>query len=226
MTPHIEAKQDEIAKTVLMPGDPLRAEYIAKNYLKDYKLVSKIRNIYAFTGYYNNKLVTVMASGMGMGSMGIYSYELFKYYNVENIIRIGSAGAYDPSLKVGDVLLATEVFTDSNFAYVQDGVVNNLLKTSIELNNLLKNENIKYGRVLSSDVFYKEKDNYEEMFTKNNCLAVEMESFALLHNAKKFGKKATCLLTISDSLVTKEEMSALDRQNSLNTMIELALKML
>lgn len=226
MTPHIEAKLEEIAETVLMPGDPLRAEYIAKKYLTNYKLVSKIRNVYAFTGYYNGKLVTVMASGMGLGSIGIYSYELFKFYNVENIIRIGSAGAYDPSLKVGDVLLATEIYTDSNYSYVQDGTNNNLLKTSDKLNNLLKNENIKYGRILSSDVFYKEKDNYKEMFEKYNCLAVEMESYALMHNANKFNKNATCLLTISDSLVTKEEMSAYDRQNTLDKMIELALKMI
>ncbi len=226
MTPHIEAKLGEIAETVLMPGDPLRAEYIAKKYLTDYKLVNKIRNVYAFTGYYNGKKVTIMASGMGLGSIGIYSYELFKFYGVENIIRIGSAGAYDPSLKVGDVILATEVYTDSNFSYVQDGIENNLLKTSDNLNNLLKNENIKYGRILSSDVFYKDTDNFEEMFNKNNCIAVEMESYALMHNANKFNKNATCLLTISDSLVTKEEMSAYDRQNTLDKMIELALKMI
>ena len=136
MTPHIEAQIGEIADTVLMPGDPLRAEYIAKKYLTDYKLVNKIRNIYAFTGLYNGKKVTIMASGMGLGSIGIYSYELFKYYNVENIIRIGSAGAYDPSLKLGDVILATEVYTDSNYGYVQDRTENNLLKTSEKLNNL------------------------------------------------------------------------------------------
>lgn len=226
MTPHIEAKLGEIAKTVLMPGDPLRAEYIAKKYLTNYKLVSKIRNIYAFTGYYNNKEVTVMASGMGMGSMGIYSYELFKFYNVENIIRIGSAGAYDSNLKIGDILLANEVYTDSNFAYVQDGTENNLLKSSEKLNSLLNNENIKIGRILSSDVFYKENDNFTEIFNKYGCVAVEMEAFALLHNASKFNKNATCLLTISDSFITNEKMSAIDRQNSFDKMIELALKMI
>ena len=222
MTPHIEALKEEIAKTVLMPGDPLRAKYIAEKYLTDYKLVNKVRNIYAYTGYYNNKLVTVMASGMGMGSMGIYSYELFKFYDVDTIIRIGSAGSYVPELKVGDILLAAEVYTDSNFGFVQDGTTNNLLKTSEKLNNILENENIKKGRILSSDVFYKDNENYQN----SDCLAVEMETYALVHNANKFHKDATCLLTISDSFITNEKMSSEDRQNSFDKMIELALKMI
>ena len=222
MTPHIEAKKEEIAKTVIMPGDPLRAEYIAKKYLKNYKLVSSVRNIFAFTGYYNDKEVTVMASGMGLGSMGIYSYELFKYYDVENIIRVGSAGSYVPELKVGDVLLATEIYTDSNFSFVQDGTNNNLLKTSEKLNSLFEKENIKKGRILSSDVFYKDNENYQN----TNCLAVEMESYALVHNANKFNKNATCLLTISDSFITNEKMSSEQREKSFDEMIELALKII
>ena len=224
MTPHIEAKKEEIAKTVLMPGDPLRAKYIAEKYLKDYKLVNKIRNNYAYTGYYNNKLVTVMASGMGMGSMGIYSYELFKEYDVDNIIRIGSAGSYVTDLNVGDVLLATEVYTDSNFAYNQDGHDNHLLKTSEKLNCLINND-VKRGKILSSDIFYKE-GNVDDVAIKNGCVAVEMESFALLHNASKLGKEATCLLTISDSFVTGEKMSSEDRQKNLDKMIEVALSII
>lgn len=225
MTPHIEAKKDEIAKTVLMPGDPLRALKIAEKYLNNYKLVNKVRNIYAFTGYYNNKLVTIMASGMGMGSMGIYSYELFKFYDVDNIIRIGSAGSYTKDLNIGDVLLVEEAFTDSNFAYNQDGINNNIIKSSELLNNKIIGE-VKKGRVLSSDVFYKEDENYKKMYNENNCLAVEMESFALFHNAKKLNKNATCLLTISDNFETNEKMSSKEREENFDKMVELALKMI
>ena len=138
MTPHIEAKKEEIAKTVIMPGDPLRAKYIAENYLENYKLVSKVRNIYAYTGYYKGVRITVMASGMGMPSIGIYSYELYKFYDVENIIRVGSAGAYTDSLKLYDIVLATSSYSESSFALTQNNCTEKILYSSNSLNEKIK----------------------------------------------------------------------------------------
>ena len=213
-----------------MPGDPLRAKYIAENYLKDYKLVNTVRNIYAYTGYYNDKLVTVMASGMGMPSIGIYSYELYKFYNVEKIIRIGTCGVYTDKVKLFDVILVDNAYSDSSFAKVQNGYNDNIISASKELNNKIKetgkNNNIDLveGTIYSSDVFYKENDNYEVLRDKYNCLGVEMESFALFSNAKVLNKEAACLLTVTDHFITKEKASSTDREKSLNKMIELALK--
>ncbi|MCI5879593.1 MAG: purine-nucleoside phosphorylase [Bacillales bacterium] len=230
MTPHINALEGEIAKVVIMPGDPLRAKYIAENYLKDYKLVNTVRNIYAYTGYYNDKLVTVMASGMGMPSIGIYSYELYKFYNVEKIIRIGTCGVYTDKVKLFDVILVNNAYSDSSFAKVQNGYNDNIISASKELNNKIKetgkNNNIDLveGTIYSSDVFYKENDNYEVLRDKYNCLGVEMESFALFSNAKVLNKEAACLLTVTDHFITKEKASSTDREKSLNKMIELALK--
>ena len=230
MTPHINALEGEIAKVVIMPGDPLRAKYIAENYLKDYKLVNTVRNIYAYTGYYNDKLVTVMASGMGMPSIGIYSYELYKFYNVEKIIRIGTCGVYTDKVKLFDVILVNNAYSDSSFAKVQNGYNDNIISASKELNNKIKetgkNNNIDLveGTIYSSDVFYKENDNYEVLRDKYNCLGVEMESFALFSNAKVINKEAACLLTVTDHFITKEKASSTDREKSLNKMIELALK--
>ena len=230
MTPHINAKENEIAKTVLMPGDPLRAKYIAEKYLKDYKLVNTVRNIYAYTGYYNDKLVTVMASGMGMPSMGIYSYELFTVYNVENIIRIGSCGAYSDKLKLFDIVLVDKAYSDSSFAKVQNGFEGNIIESSAILNNKIiesgKTNNIDLveGTIYSSDVFYKTEDNYEEIRDKYNCLGVEMESFALFHNAKILNKNASCLLSVTDHFITHEKASSEDREKALNDMIEVELK--
>ena len=230
MTPHINALEGEIAKVVIMPGDPLRAKYIAENYLKDYKLVNTVRNIYAYTGYYNDKLVTVMASGMGMPSIGIYSYELYKFYNVEKIIRIGTCGVYTDKVKLFDVILVDNAYSDSSFAKVQNGYNDNIISASKELNNKIKetgkNNNIDLveGTIYSSDVFYKENDNYEVLRDKYNCLGVEMESFALFSNAKVLKKEAACLLTVTDHFITKEKASSTDREKSLNKMIELALK--
>ena len=230
MTPHINALEGEIAKVVIMPGDPLRAKYIAENYLKDYKLVNTVRNIYAYTGYYNDKLVTVMASGMGMPSIGIYSYELYKFYNVEKIIRIGTCGVYTDKVKLFDVILVDNAYSDSSFAKVQNGYNDNIISASKELNNKIKetgkNNNIDLveGTIYSSDVFYKENDNYEVLRDKYNCLGVEMESFALFSNAKVLNKEAACLLTVTDHFITKEKASSTDREKSLNKMIEVALK--
>lgn len=229
MTPHIEAKKEEIAKTVLMPGDPLRAKHIAETYLENYKLVNKVRGIYTYTGTYKGKEITVMASGMGMPSIGIYSYELFKFYDVENIIRIGSAGSYVKDLNIYDVLLVDSCYSESSFAKTQNNCEDNILNSNEKLNKIIietakeTNKKISIGRIHSSDVFYKENNKYEELVEQYNVQAVEMESFALFHNANVLNKKATCLLTISDSFITKEETTSLERQNSFDEMITLAL---
>ena len=232
MTPHNEAEKNEIAKTVIMPGDPLRAKYIAENYLQDYKLVNKVRNMYAYTGKYEGKDVTVMASGMGMPSIGIYSYELFKFYDVDKIIRVGSAGSYTKDLNLYDVVLVNGCYSESSFAKTQNGCEDNMMYASDNLNFYIKqaanefNIPITIANVHSSDVFYKEKDNYKELYEKYGCMCVEMESFALFHNANVLNKKAACILTISDNLVTNERATTEERQNSFNKMIELALKSL
>lgn len=228
MTAHNEAKIDEMAKTVLMPGDPLRAKYIAEKYLKDAKLINQVRNMLAYTGTYKDKKITVMASGMGMPSIGIYSYELFKFYDVDNIIRIGSAGSYVENLNVKDIVLTDSAYSDSSFAYVQNGYLLDHIESNRELDELIiktakeLNINIKFENIYSSDVFYHDKE--VDFVKKNNLKAVEMESFALFHNAKILNKKASCILTISDSFVTKQEMTSEERQNSLNDMIVLALE--
>ena len=230
MTPHIESKKEEIAKTIIMPGDPLRAKYIAENFLENYELVNQVRNIYAYTGYYKGKKITVMASGMGMPSIGIYSYELFKFYDVENIIRIGTFGAYTKDLNLYDLFLVDRAYSDSSYALVQNNNQNNILESSDFLNKIIINtaekinQKLKIGTIYSSDVFYKENDNYEELYNNYNCLGVEMESFALFSNALVLGKRATCLLTVSDNFETKEQISSIERQNSLNKMITLALE--
>ncbi len=228
MTPHIEAKNGEIAKTVLMPGDPLRAKYVADNYLTDVKLVNKVRNIFAYTGKYKGKEVTVMASGMGMPSIGIYSYELYKFYNVENIIRIGSAGAYSADIDLYDLVLADEAYSLSSFAKVQ-GYGSETIKANEKLNEIIKesaeklNKHMRIGRIFSSDVFYGDVD-INDLYENKKCLCVEMESYALFYNALRLNKRAACLLTISDNLVTKEETTSEERQNAFNDMMEVALE--
>ena len=230
MTPHNEAQVGQIAPVVIMPGDPLRAKMIAEKYLENVELVNKVRNIYAYTGEYKGKKITIMASGMGMPSMGIYSYELFSVYNVECIIRVGSAGAYTDKLNLYDVVLADSCYSESTFAKTQNGEERNILDASKELNDVIIetansiNQKVTRGVIHSSDVFYKANNRFEELNNKYGCLCVEMESFALFHNANVLGKKAACLLTISDSLVTHEETTAEERQNSFNSMIELALE--
>jgi len=230
MTPHIEAKKEDIAKTVLMPGDPLRAKMIAETFLESPRLVNQVRNIFAYTGTYKGKEVTVMASGMGMPSIGIYSYELFKFYDVDSIIRVGSAGAYTKDLNLYDVILVNASYSDSNYAKVQSGSEETLIEASSSLNFYLQeaadnlNIPITIANIYSTDVFYKEKDNYKELYNKYGCLACEMESFALFHNAKMLNKKAACLLTVSDNLETKEETTPEERQNAFKQMIEIALE--
>ena len=228
MTPHIEAKLGEIAKTVLMPGDPLRAKHIADTYLEDVKLVNKVRNIYAYTGKYKGKEVTIMASGMGMPSIGIYSYELYKFYNVENIIRIGSAGAYTSDINLYDLVLAEDAYSLSSFAKIQ-GYDSEFIKANEHLNNVIKesalklNKNLKVGVIHSTDVFYGNAD-INDLYQNKKCLCVEMESFALFYNALKLNKKAACLLTISDNLITHEETTSEERQTAFGDMMEVALE--
>lgn len=223
MTPHNEANKGDIAKTVIMPGDPNRAKYIADNFLYDVKLVNKVRGILAYTGKYKEKEVTVMASGMGIPSMGIYSYELYKFYDVENIIRIGTAGSYLEDLKLFDIVLVNESYTKSTFAKIQ-GCNLDTIKSSEKLNDVIKSidNNIRVGKVYSTDVFYIDEDINE--YVDKGCLCTEMESFALFYNAYKLGKEAACILTISDNLVNHEETTAEQREKTLNKMITLALE--
>ena len=230
MTPHIEAKKDDVAKIVIMPGDPLRAKMIAETYLSDVKLVNTVRNVLGYTGKYKGKEVTVMASGMGMPSIGIYSYELFKFYDVDSIIRVGSCGAYTKDLNLYDVILVNEAYSDSSYAKVQNGYLENHIEASSSLNFYLREaaenlgKSITIANIYSSDVFYKENDNYKELYNKYGCLGVEMESFALFHNAKVLNKKAACILTVSDNLETKEETTSEERQNAFKDMIEITLE--
>ena len=229
-TVHIESKKEDIANIVLMPGDPKRAKYIADKYLTNVKLVNEVRGMTAYTGYYKNKRITVFPSGMGNPSMGIYSYELFNEYDVDYIIRIGSAGAYLKELDLYNIVLATKSYTESTFAKVQNGETRDVLESSTKLNDIIRKTalelsiNIKEGTVHSSDVFYHENMSYMNEVINHACLACEMESFALFHNANLFGKNATCLLTISDNLVTKSETTSEEREKSFNQMMELALE--
>ncbi len=230
MTAHIQAEKEQIAQTVIMPGDPLRAKFIAETFLENYELVSSVRNIYAYTGFYKGKKVTIMASGMGMGSMGIYSYELYKFYNVKNIIRVGTAGSYSPDLNVYDVLLTNASYSDSTFAKVQNNSDKNIINASNSLNLCIMqtaeklNMHLSIGNIYSTDVFYKENENYAELFKKYGCVAVEMESFALFHNAEILNKNAACILTISNSFITNEETKSEEREKNFTDMIKLALE--
>jgi purine-nucleoside phosphorylase len=231
-TPHIEAKDNAIAKTVLMPGDPLRAQFIAETYLENVEKINNVRNMFGFTGTYKGKRISVIGSGMGMPSIGIYSYELFKFYDVENIIRIGSCGAYTADLDLYDVILADSAWSESSYANTQSGIKEKIEYThpSKDLNNQLigiaKNLNIPLhiGCIHSSDVFYRENfEEFKDIYKEKGAMAVEMESFALFHNAKMLGKNAACLLTVSDNLVTSEVTTSEERQNAFTRMMEVAL---
>ncbi|GAA0182547.1 purine-nucleoside phosphorylase [Clostridium sediminicola] len=232
-TAHIEVKEkDIIAKTVLMPGDPLRAKYIAEKFLENVESFNTVRNMFGYTGTYNGKRISVMGSGMGMASIGIYSYELYKFYDVENIIRIGSCGAYTDKLDLYDVVLVSDAWSESTFAKTQSGYSSDIIKPSEELNNKIEkvakdlNIEITKGRIHSSDVFYRERfEEYIDINKTHGCVAVEMESFALFHNANILGRNAACLLTVSDNLVTKEVTTSEERQNAFTKMMEIALGM-
>lgn len=219
-----------IQKTVLMPGDPLRAKFIAETFLTDVKCVNTVRNMYAYTGRYGKKKVTVMGSGMGMPSIGIYSYELYAFYGVEKIIRVGSCGAYTDELDLYDVILVDRAYSESTYAKTLGVSNRKQLPASKPLNNrIIKaadklNIPIHQATVHSSDVFYRlNADDYKTIREEHDAKAVEMESFALFANAKALGKKAACLLTVSDSLVTKEATTSSERQIAFTKMIEIAL---
>lgn len=231
-TPHIESKIEDIAEVVLMPGDPLRAKYIAEHYLEDFKLVNSVRNMLAYTGYYQGKRITVFASGMGIPSIGIYAYELFKFYNVEKIIRIGTSGSFHPDVKILDVVLSTGSYCKSYFDLLLDGNDVDYIESSSSLNEKIirtadkENISLKVGKTITSDVFdlYADDINaFRSNFPDDNFLSVEMEAFGLFYVAKKLGKEASCLMSVVDSLYDKRSLSSKEREESLNQMIELAL---
>lgn len=228
-TPHNEAKKEDISRNVILTGDPCRATFIAENYLENYKCVNKVRGMNAYTGYYKGSKVTIMSHGMGIPSMAIYSYELYKFYNVENIIRIGTAGSYSKDLNVLDLLLVTSSYSESTFAEVFNGSPTHEVNSNEELNQKIKLEAqkegllLQEGKVHSSDAFYTTNEIYQKMNEEKNLLAVEMESYALFKIAEYFNKKASCILTISDSFVTKKELTSKERTEALDQMIKLAL---
>ena len=232
MTPHNEAKLGEIAKVVLMAGDPLRVKYIAENFLEDAKLVNTVRDAYCYTGKYKGKTISVMAHGMGIPSMGIYSYELYHFYDVDTIIRIGSCGAYAEDLKLLDTILVDKSYTESNYAYTFDRKECKLESASEDINEMIEEvaqeENIKYvkGNIMCTDcfdVYLPDKMQLAKAAPKElNLIGAEMESFALFYNAKREGKRAACLLTVVDVPDNGQGISPEERESSLNDMIRLA----
>ena len=229
-TPHISAKVGDFAETVLMPGDPLRSRFIAENFLEDAGLVNNVRGVQGYTGYYKGKRVSVMASGMGQPAIGIYSYELFNFYGVKNIIRVGSCGSIDKDLHARDIIIAQGACTNGNYAaqYNLPGTFCPI--ASFELLEKAVAEckkagvNFKVGNIFSSDMFYDDADSAME-WTKMGVLGIEMESAALYCNAARAGKNALCICTVSDSFIYPEEnTTAEERQNSFTKMMEIALE--
>ena len=228
-TPHINSRPEQIAKTVLMPGDPKRAELVAKKFLKDAVLFNDVRGVSGYTGTWKGSFVSVMASGMGMPSIGIYSYELYNAFGVENIIRIGSAGSMREDVRIRDIVLGMGACTDSSygeqfglggtFAPICDY---SLLEKAVEIGKD-KQLNIHVGNLLSSDVYYDDDPGRNISWRKMGVLAVEMEAAALYMNAARAGKRALAICTVSNSLLTGEELSADQRENTFGEMIELAL---
>lgn len=230
-TPHINARKDQVAKIVLMPGDPLRAKYIAENYLQEVVQINTVRNMFMYTGKYKDQDITIAASGMGMASIGIYSYELFKFYDVDCIIRIGSAGAYQKDINIYDIVSASAAYSESTFAKYAANIDEEIIQSSETIKNMidkvaLANKiKVKSGLIHSSDIFYRANPNEWKTNSKiNQCLAVEMEAFALFANAKHLNKHAATILTISDSFITKESIAADLRETSFNKMMLLALE--
>ncbi len=230
-TPHIDAKKSDIAKTILLPGDPLRAKFIATTYLENVKQFNFTRNILGYTGSYKGREVSVMGTGMGMPSMGIYSYELIHFYGVENLIRIGSCGAYSEDLDLYDIVIAMGASTDSNYAYnfQLNGTYSalcsyDLLKKASQVADE-KNIDYKVGNILSSDVFYSQIEDDWKNWQAMGILAVEMEAYALYANAQRAGVRALTILTVSDSLVTGQQTTSKERERSFNEMMEIALEL-
>lgn len=229
-TPHINAKDDAFAKVVLMPGDPLRAKWIAENFLTDAIEVTNVRGILGFTGFTKNgKRISVMASGMGLPSIGIYSHELFTHYGVETIIRVGTCGSYQKDIKLFDVLICTTASTDSNWIRQYD-LPNYSAGADFELAlsayNAVKRNNLPVhcGAILSADVFYDDDPNTWKKWAKLGVMGVEMESYALYVNAAKFNKRALCLLTVTDHFINPEKATSEERQTGLRKMIEVAIE--
>lgn len=229
-TPHIEATKDQIAKTVLMPGDPLRAKYIAETFLENAVCVNQVRNMLAYTGEYKGKKVTVFGGGMGMPSVGIYSYELFHFYDVEKIIRIGTAGAISDEVKLRDVVIGIGASTDSNYAsqYHLPGVFAPIADFDLARKAVEAGENLGIktvaGNVLTTDVFYSANEKALESWKEMGVLAVEMEIAVLYYNAAKAGKKAIGLLTVSDAPLRGESLSSMERQVGFTDMMKIALE--
>lgn len=233
-TPHNEANLEDIAKTVIMPGDPLRAKYIVDNFLQDSRIVNTVRGMYAYTGKYKGKELTIMASGMGIPSMGIYSYELFHFYNVNNIIRIGTCGAFTDDIDLLDIILVDKSYTESNYALSFDNIDTHLTESSSYLNSVIEETStsidIKCHKktTLCNECFDPYIPDLKTMLNRipNNIQisCSEMESFSLFYNARREGKNAACLLSAVDVITTKKSLSSAERQNGLNAMIKLALE--
>ena len=233
-TPHIESREEDIAPIVLMPGDPLRAKYIADNFLENVKQVNNVRNMWAYTGTYKGTRVTVFPSGMGIPSIGIYSYELYKFYNVEKIIRIGTCGSFHKDIKILDIVLSKGAYSKTYFDKLLDGGEDDYMEATITLNQQIErkaqemNLSVKLGDTITSDVFdvyCEDKELFRSNFPQDqDFLAVEMEAFALFYIARRLGREASCLLTVVDSLFDNRSLTSEDRQNSLNEMISLALE--
>lgn len=232
-TPHNEANIGDFAKTVVMPGDPLRAKYIVENFFDDYKLVNQVRGMYAYTGTYKGKKLSVMAHGMGMPSVGIYTYELYKFYDVENIIRIGSCGAYKPELKLFDIILSENVFSESNYALTLNNEICHIVSASNELNSIIEktaienNISLTKGNSVCTDCFDVYMTDVNQFLGRVpdgfNPVSAEMEAFALFYNAKLLNKNASCLMSVVDSKFITEIATTEQRQSGLNNMIRLAL---
>ena len=229
-TPHIKAEKDQIAKTVLMPGDPLRAKFIAETFLENAVCVNTVRNMLAYTGEYNGKKVTVMGGGMGMPSVGIYTYELFNFYDVEQIIRIGTAGTLSDNVQLRDVVIGIGASTDSNYGsqYGLPGTIApicdfNLARKAVETGESMGIRTVP-GNILSSDIFYNDNNQALEKWAQMGVLAVEMEAAALYMNEARAGKRALCLLTISDAPFRGESLSVEDRQIGFTDMMKIALE--
>ena len=232
-TPHNEANVGDYAKTVIMPGDPLRAKYIAENFLDDYSLVNSVRGMYAYTGTYKGKRITVMASGMGMPSMGIYSYELYKFYDVQTIIRIGSCGAYSKDLNLFDIVLSENCFTEGNYALTMNNEDCHMVSSNSDINNIIKetakenNVNLYVGNTVCTDcfdIYMTDVNQFLDRIPENfSPISAEMEAFALFYTAKLLNKKASCIMSVVDSKYIDKVATPEERQTGLNNMIKLAL---
>lgn len=233
MTPHNEAKKEDISKIVIMPGDPMRAKYIAENFLTDYKLVNSVRGMYAYTGFYKGKRLTVMAHGMGMPSMGIYSYELYKFYDVDVIIRIGSCGCYSKDLNLFDIILSENCYSEGSYALTLNNDNCHMVSADSKINSIIeetaKDANLKIykGNTVTTDcfdVYMTDVNKFLGRIPKGfNPLSAEMEAFSLFYNAKLFNKKASCLMSIVDSKYIDRIATTEERETGLTNMIKLAL---